>query len=336
MEVVRDLDRPAGPKFYTVAGRLLFVQGCDPQLQRLLDQLFAGWQLTQVPSTDKQPHVSVRCFYQHPFPQIPANLDQFEIAEGGLCHLDGRSFYLELRDALIHLSVQAELIVDVWFRDRPGINDPILARALSFAVCAGLRRHGIFDVHAAGVVAPGQSAGVLIIGPSGSGKSTLTMQLVASGWDYLSDDELLLSSNGARVEVRGFRRFFALSEQALLASGIEEFTSLVGPELTTGFKVCFEPHTMFQSNQIEFVEPGILLFTRIADRVETQLSQLSPADTMARLLRACPWATYDKPIAAQNLDILSRLARQSVGFDLAAGRDLLSRGQAASLLAPYI
>jgi hypothetical protein len=53
---------------------------------------------------------------------------------------------------------------------------------------------------------------------------------------------------------------------------------------------------------------------------------------MTRLLRACPWATYDRSVAGDNLELLSTLARQARGFDLSAGRDLLNPGYAASLL----
>jgi ABC-type polar amino acid transport system ATPase subunit len=57
----------------------------------------------------------------------------------------------------------------------------LLARVGSFAVCAALRRYGLFDLHSAGVVEPESDSAVLIVGPSGSGKSTLALQLVNSG-----------------------------------------------------------------------------------------------------------------------------------------------------------
>jgi len=53
---------------------------------------------------------------------------------------------------------------------------------------------------------------------------------------------------------------------------------------------------------------------------------------MMRLIRACPWATYDTSIASANLEVLSALARQAIGFDLVAGRDLLVPGFASELL----
>jgi hypothetical protein len=143
---------------------------------------------------------------------------------------------------------------------------------------------------------------VLIIGPSGSGKSTLTMQLVASGWSYLSDDELLLSLSDGIVEARGFRSFFAVSDS--------------GAQL----KYCFEPDIVMRTAH---ALPRALLFSRLNGKSRSDLNMLSQPETMTRLLRACPWATYDKSIAGANLDLLSALARQARGYDLSAGRDLL-------------
>jgi len=75
-----------------------------------------------------------------------------------------------------------------------------------------------------------------------------------------------------------------------------------------------------------------LLFTRLNGESRSELSKLTQAETMTRLLRACPWATYDRSVAGTNLELLSALARQVRGFDLSAGRDLLDPGFATSLL----
>ena len=183
-----------------------------------------------------------------------------------------------------------------------------------FAVCAALRRYGLFDMHSAGVVEPETGNGVLIIGPSGSGKSTLALQLVTSGWSYLSDDELLLSLAECVVEARGFRSFFAVSDSG------------------TRLKHCFEPEVVLGSKRIAEAAPRALLFTRLHRESPSELNRLTQTETMTRLLRACPWATYDKSIAGANLNLLSMLARQAGGFDLSAGLDLLEPGFAASFV----
>lgn len=315
MVVFQVFDRPVSQSFYAIAGRLLFVESLEPQLRKLVVELFAGWQLTPVSFPDRSPDIRIEFSCGDSPPQIPPNLDQFEIAEGGQCYTDRSDFYLALGSALIHLENDAPLSVRVWLEKLPEQRDPLLARATSFAVCAALRRFGIFELHSAGMVHPDSDEGVLIIGPSGSGKSTLALQLAGAGWPYLSDDELLLSLVDGEVEARGFRSFFAVRGAA-----------------AAGFKTCFEPDNLFPSGRRLKASPGVLLFASLSGEQETRLNRLTQAESMARLIRACPWATYDTSIAGANLELLSKLARQTRAFDLHAGRDLLVPGYAADLL----
>jgi|SRR5215213_517903 len=312
MQVNQVDDRPASQAF-TVAGRLLFTESLNVQLRRLIELLFAGWQLTTVPLTDRTPDIRINFFCGDRQPDIPDNLNQFEVAGGGQCYTGGGELYLALQDSLVHLKETRPLVVDVWFAELPGSNDPLLATATSFAVCAALRRFGMFDLHSAGVVAPGSEKGVLIVGRSGSGKSTLALQLALAGWAYLSDDELLLSLVDGEVEARGFRRFFAVN------TGLE-------------LKHCFEPDVSLGLKRTSHAFPGIVLFTNLNNEAKSEMRKLTQAEGMMRLIRACPWATYDTSIASANLVVLSVLARQSVAFELLAARDLLQPGYAAELL----
>lgn len=303
--------------FYEIAGRLLSVESRDPRLGNLIETLFAGWQLTPISFPDCSPDIRLRfCCGDSP-PQIPRHFNQFEIAEGGRCYTAGGDFYLALGNSLIQLQQADAVEVRIWYAELPGPEDPVPAKATSFAVCAALRRYGIFELHSAGVVHPDSEQGLLIVGPSGSGKSTLTLQLAMAGWPYLSDDELLLSLVDGEVEARGFRSFFALS-------GTNEV-----------WKTCFEPDNVFPAQRRRRAIPGLLFFTGLSGEQNTQLNKLTQAETMTRLIRACPWATYDTSVAGANLEVLSKLARQSRGFDLYAGRDLLEPEYASDLLSRY-
>ena len=312
MEVIKVFDRPASQSFYAVAGRLLFITTFDLRLSAPVERLFAGWQLEPVSFSDRSPDIRIEFSCGDSAPQIPSNLDQFEIAEGGQCYTDRGDFYLTFDGSVIHLENGAPVRVRVWFAKLD--SDALLARATSFAVCAALRRFGMFELHGAGLVHPVSEKGVLVIGPSGSGKSTLALNLATAGWPYLSDDEVLLSLVDGEVEARGFRSFFAVRGAAAL-------------------KTCFEPDTMFASGRRVKASPGVLLFARLSGQQKTQLVRLTQAESMTRLIRACPWATYDTSIASANLELLSRLARQTSAFDLYAGRDLLEPGCAAGLFA---
>jgi hypothetical protein len=313
MEVFQVFDRPASQLFYSVAGRFLFVESNDPELRNLIVELFAGWQLTPVPEPHRSPDIRISFSCGETPHEVRGDLNHFEVADGGKCYTDGADFYLVLGNAVIHLQNGAPVTVDVSLSDLPVARDPMLARATSFAVCAGLRRFGLFDLHSAGVVDPHDGKGVLIVGPSRSGKSTLAVQLASAGWSYLSDDEVLLSLVDDAVEARGFRSFFAVSTGDL-------------------FKHCFEPDTVFVARRTSHVLPGLILFTRLNNQSESRLSKLTQTETMMRLIRACPWATYDSAVASANLEVLSALARQAIGFDLAAGRDLLVPRFASELL----
>ena len=321
MVVIQVFDRPASRSFYTVAGRFLFVQNLDSRLARLIDSLFAGWQLTPVAALEREPEIEIEFFCDEPRPDIPPELDQFEVAEGGRCYTAEDTYYLEFDNSFMRLRQGAPVRVDVWIRQVPETVDAELARVTSFAVCAALRRFGLFELHSGAVVDPDSGRGVLIVGPSGSGKSTLTYQLANAGWPYLSDDEVLLSvcGGGDEIEARGFRSFFALRDSA-----------------GADFKNVFEPAGVFSSMRASRVVPGCLLFTAISGDKQTELRELSQTETMTRLIRACPWATYDTAIAGANLELLSRLARQVIAFDLAAGTDLLETGRAAELLSPFL
>ena len=319
MVVIQVFDRPASRVFYTVAGRFLFVETIDSRLARLIESLFAGWQLTPVASPGREAEIEIKFFYDEPGPDIPPGLNQFEVAEGGRCYTAADVYYLQFDNSLMRLRHGAPVCVDVFVEQVPDTPDAELARVTSFAVCAALRRFGLFDLHSAAVAQPGSGSGVLIIGPSGSGKSTLTYQLAKAGWAYLSDDEVLLSINDGAVEARGFRSFFAMKEAAGAA-----------------LKHVFEPAGVFTSTRASRVTPRWALFSAINGERETELRELSQTETMARLIRACPWATYDAAIAGANLELLSRLARQVTAFDLAAGSDLLEPGRAAELFTSYL
>ena len=314
MEVIQVFDRPASQAFYSIAGRLLFTECDNPELRKLIVDLFTGWQLTPVSVPGRTPDIQINFSCGKVSQDILHDLDQFEIAEGGKCYTDASGLYLELGEAVVQLVNGSSVTVNVSFAELPRVGNPVLGRAASFAVCAALRRYGLFDMHSAGVVEPETGNGVLIIGPSGSGKSTLALQLVTSGWSYLSDDELLLSLAESVVEARGFRSFFAVSDSG------------------TRLKHCFEPEVVLGSKRIAEAAPRALLFTRLHRESPSELNRLTQTETMTRLLRACPWATYDKSIAGANLNLLSMLARQARGFDLSAGLDLLEPGFAASFV----
>ena len=337
MEVAQASSRPAVRKLYSVAGRFLLIESRDRRLAELVDSLLERWFLTEAEASEQPPHVNIAFHSDQPLPPIPDGLDHFEVADSGHCYTNGNELYLDLSNALMFINQGNSVDVNIWIKQCPATPDPALAKATSFAICAALRRYGLFEFHSAAVVSPDAKTGVMIIGPSGSGKSTLTMQLAAAGWRYLSDDELLLSLCGNEIEARSFRRPFVITQNTALISGLPIFADVSRlKENGREVKRSFEPQVVFPAAQMETVKPRLLLFTSVSGEAQTTLCELSQAETMKRLIRACPWATYDKAIAVGNLDILSRLARQGRSFDFSAGTDLIHPKRASDLLMSYI
>jgi hypothetical protein len=174
---------------------------------------------------------------------------------------------------------------------------------------------------------------MLVIGPSGSGKSNLAAQLASAGWQYLSDDTLLLYSRNGVIHAHALRRMFALTDEVLSAAGLTESDSI---ELTVvpfdPLKKRFEPAAVFPGRFALSCKPARVLFSRIEKDAVSRIQLLNRSETMARLVRMCPWACYDKATAEAHLEVLGGLARQADGFQLLAGADLLNSECASEFL----
>lgn len=318
--------RPAFAYLYTVAGRFICVESDDEQSAELFRRYFAGWHVS--PLTDARgvsPDATIVVRAHEEPPPIPNGLEPFEVAGGGICYTDAQTYFFAGHGSAIHVGAQNPSRVEVWI----GQSDAALAIAslarVAFNACmTAMRRCGLFELHGAGLVEPTHNGGVLIVGPSGSGKSTLTTQLASAGWRYLSDDTLLLFNNSGRIEARALRRVFAVTPQTAASSALAGFENLLTePVSFDPHKRRFEPESVFPGGFVESCAPHTIFFPEITGEPVSRARRLSQAGTMAQLIRMCPWACYDKPAARAHLSVLSLLARQSAGYELKAGTDLM-------------
>lgn len=317
--------RPALADTYAVAGRFVCVEAADAESAGLFRRFFAGWHFARLEGgAAPAPDASIRVNPGAP-PPAPEGLETFETAGGGLCRTDGRTYLFE-RDGSAVLASGGLGGVEVWIGSGAAARErAALARVIFEATMVALRRCGLFELHAAGVVEPETGGGFLVVGPSGSGKSTLATQLASAGWRYLSDDALLLRGDGdGPVEACALRREFAVTEQTVAAGVLEGFEELLGePAPFDPLKRRFKPHDIFPDGFSESCVPRALFFPVVTGEQASGARRLTQAETMRGLLRMCPWACYDRPAAAAHLNLLARLARQAAGFELRAGRDLL-------------
>lgn len=323
---------------YRVTDQVITVEAEDTWSENIIEKFFAGWYLTPEALTEERQTPAIVIRRKAQSVSVSRDWQQFEIAGGGTCRTDGKTSYIDIEGSTVAIGAPAYAAVEIWIDGTPEIHSPALTRVVTYALSAALRQRRLFELHSAAVIDPESSEGLglLIIGPSGSGKSTLTVQLATAGWSFLTDDVLLLSNEGAEVKAWPLRRCFAITSGTFAASSfLQERTSLDYLKAQRDDKKQFVPHGVFAAEFKENCLPRRLFFTEISDSEVSSVRQLSAGETMSRLIRISPWSCYDRTTAAAHLAVLASLVRQSRGYALRAGRDLLEADAAAALIARY-
>lgn len=181
-----------------------------------------------------------------------------------------------------------------------------ISAGLTLAAACLLGRLERTLVHAAAIVAPDGTAWLLPAGTF-SGKTTTCVNLIRLGWDYLSDDHVVLSRGADGIAVEGWPRRFNLD------SGYER-------GLSEGLRARVEPEAFGPGRWRRTARLGGLLFPRVRPERPTALAPAGAADALAGLLQQSPWLMADPPAASAVLALLQEAARApsfrlELGFD---------------------
>jgi hypothetical protein len=315
---------------YIVAGQSVTFSCADVGTAEKVARHIAGWHFTSFsdePASAFTIHLSREA--APPMPRKPADF----AVHHGECYSDGNSWLLVTSDSVLRIHPLTMRRVDVWIGPQTERSSTAFARVLFYATQAALRQCGLYELHAAAVMPPTGAGGVLIIGASGSGKTTLAMRLTAAGWSNVADDLVLLREDEQAAQAFAFRRVFAATDTTLEACPpprIEEATR--PPSDFEPLKRRLDPEVLFPGQFAASCTPRVLVFPAITGETDTETRPMAGPEALTRLLKMCPWASYDTAVARPHLSALARLARQCVSYELLAGTDLLYDPQAAPRL----
>lgn len=162
-------------------------------------------------------------------------------------------------------------------------------------------------LHAAAIVAPDGRAW-LLVGDAFAGKTTTTVNVIRSGWDWISDDTVVLGrgEDGA-VVVEGWPRAFHLDRGYHAGASVGERDTV-------------EPDTFGPGNWRRSARLAGVLFPQVEADLPTTATPIPAADALARLIRQSPWLLADRTVARDVLTLLTT-AVSGPRFHLRLGND---------------
>jgi hypothetical protein len=302
--------------FCGVPLRLMCIHSAETSgLARLLERLFSLVPLAQ-PAADDTMAISIRTA---PSTEPPVHdvsgalvfnapgLSAIKTESGYHLQSRGSSLTLDLRrgDAVGSLT---SAFIEGPLEDQRGL--------FLFAFLLLLSGRGLYGLHAAGVSLG--DYGVLLAGSSGSGKTTLTCALARSGWQYLSDDAVLLRSGGSGIEALAFGRPFHCAPSLFRyfpELGREEPPSAQGKRLV-------DVGAVYPGQARSGFRPRTILFPEISSASTSRLIPLNHTATLLRLLGEGAGLLHNRDYMAAQMAILGDLARSARGFRLLHGADV--------------
>lgn len=204
---------------------------------------------------------------------------------------------------------------------------------LSLAVLLRFQRW--FPLHTAALTRQGN--GLLLVAESDSGKSTTALNLVRQGWDYLSDDTVLLRADAKGARAYAFRRPFCVDPEATAL--FPELAEQPWPaSLSDATKWQVEAERLYPGRFVATCTPRAVVLPEIVSADTSALVPASAKEVLGHLTNQSGFfMTPDPEIASEHLDVFRRLITQSSLHHLKAGRDLLDDPTKADrLLTPLL
>ncbi|HWP93168.1 MAG TPA: hypothetical protein VNN20_13325 [Thermodesulfobacteriota bacterium] len=236
---------------------------------------------------------------------------------------DENFYYLISGDSLFQLDLGTSLgigLLDSAFWERhPRSKQDFLMLSLLWL----LRQHGVYALHANGVVK--NDVGILIVGDTGKGKSTTALSLIRQGWGYLSDDVTLIRHTLDGIEAIAFLKGFSFD-----SSLVNCYPELNKPSSFNEQKRFLDIKQIYPGRFRHSCFPKALIFPEIVSNDKSELIPIDRTKALVLLAENSGGIMVDKEIVIKQMEVLKRLAYQTSSYKLLAGRDLYEESERIS------
>ena len=189
--------------------------------------------------------------------------------------------------------------------------------AILVPLVALLRSRGAYRIHAGAVAMDG--LGILLPGARKSGKTTTLINLVRSGFQFISDDRPLIRENANGLEILAFHQHVYVTEATIRF--FPELRFLLGQD-NEHPKKSFLIDKVYPNSTIDKCEPRLLIFPQIMSSNRSTLTPISRPECLQRLIPHSLKVFGSHQIARAHFQTLSHLVESTTPYLLHLGRDL--------------
>ncbi len=241
-------------------------------------------------------------------------------------------FYLGMGDtwlAVAHGAAAGYLADDFW--GQPLVMQRDFWQRLFFLLSRSVNCH-LLHANALLPPTPGPAGGLLLVGDCGAGKTTLTMSLIAAGWRYVTDDNVLLQPTASGVMAYAVRRGFACTVETAAQWPWLAPAWAVGSPLHR-WKTLVDLDALYPMRYRPMCRPDLILFPQVAQAAQSALTPLTAMQAFTTLLGQQQSGLLVEPTALPTLlTLYQTLVTQCRGFQFHAGTDVFHEPAAVSAL----
>jgi len=234
-----------------------------------------------------------------------------------------KEIYISNKDFLFYFGIPKTLflvspdrrLIEGWVEDSSVVKTiRFLQIALLEPIRFALHFQGIFFIHASGV-AQGDR-GVLFIGPPGAGKSNTALQLVKSGYQFLSDDKIGLRKKSGYVEMLFSPEWLGLRPRAGgLFGDIQKKIAKNGVRLFSSHeKIKVSMKHLYPDRICARACPKLIVFLKKVSKNTLRVSSFSKKEALLALLKENVIlfsGKFSSPVGQKHFDVFSDLVNQT-------------------------